>query len=159
MDPTLEREQRVAAACDAARAQSFSPLVCDVAPHEPGSCVDHRAPFLRSMAVLAEAPKRVKRYLLGPRWFHQFLAGAAGVRPPVVGDENRQRVIKAPVSDAAYEGWHAWSKIRGASLAALLESVGLALHERPDANEFSRREVDRIVTRARELTAERRRKV
>lgn len=68
------------------------------------------------------------------------------------------RTLKAPLSDEAYAGWQEWTAMAGSSLTAMLESIGLALHDgqRPP---FGKAAVEEIVTRARELTAQRRRKL
>lgn len=70
------------------------------------------------------------------------------------------RVLKADVSDEAFQGWTRWVDRHGVTVSSLLEAIGLELAENAAWNDPANISAggNRIIERAREIQARRRRR-
>lgn len=62
--------------------------------------------------------------------------------------------LRLNLSDEAHDGWHAFARRHGISMAVLFEVLGRHLH---DEDLMTKQGLERLVTEGRELTHERRR--
>ena len=65
--------------------------------------------------------------------------------------------VRARVSDESYEGWVAFCRLHGISVSALVEAIGPLMREWADAGTMTPYG-ERVVTRARAIDEERRRR-
>lgn len=68
-----------------------------------------------------------------------------------------KKYVRAFVSDEAYEGWYRYSGRHGVSITALVESFGQVMAE--GLTEEPCEHVAQVIVRAREIDADRRRRI